>query len=181
MVCAGALAFLVVMRFLSTGRFLVRVSGPCYGKPPGFVAAGNGGAPHRFAMRRSLVRPALGDHERTDVALPATSPVATSSGVVMASADDRDEIARLEEELRLLKAEHAKALDQQAAMSDVLHIIVGSPGQLKPALDALLEHALRLCEATDGGLFRVSGDSLPPGREGLGGLASTASRSTRSG
>src|ERR1700689_240424 len=92
----------------------------------------------------------------------------------MVSNDDGSEIAHLQEELRLLQAEHAKARVPQAAVSDVLHIIVGSPGQLKPALDAMLDHALRLCEATDGGLFRVAGDMLRRVAS-LGGLAETAS------
>jgi PAS domain S-box-containing protein len=95
----------------------------------------------------------------------------------MAAGDPSAEVARLQDELRALKAELDRALDRQAAMSDVLRIIVGSPGQLKPVLDAMLEHALRLCEATDGGLFRVAGDTLRRAAS-LGRLAGTASLDT---
>jgi PAS domain S-box-containing protein len=95
----------------------------------------------------------------------------------MVANDPGDETAGLKDEVRALKAELDKALDRQAAMSDVLNIIVGSPGQLKPVLDAMLEHALRLCEATDGGLFRVSGDVLRRAAS-LGRLAETASLDT---
>jgi PAS domain S-box-containing protein len=92
----------------------------------------------------------------------------------MVSNDQSAEITRLQDELRALRAEHDKALDRQTAMSDVLRIIVGSPGKLKPVLDAMLEHALRVCEATDGGLFRVTGDMLRRVAS-LGGLAETPS------
>jgi PAS domain S-box-containing protein len=95
----------------------------------------------------------------------------------MAASDPSAEVARLQDELQALKAELDRALDRQAAMSDVLRIIVGSPGELKPMLDVMLEHALRLCEATDGGLFRIAGDVLRRAAS-LGRLAGTASLDT---
>jgi len=95
----------------------------------------------------------------------------------MSTNDQSDEIARLQFELRALRAEHDRTLDRQKAMSDVLQIIIGSPGHLKPVFDAMLDHALRLCEATDGGLFRVSGDVLRRVAS-LGRLASMGSLDT---
>ena len=63
------------------------------------------------------------------------------------------ENVRLFDEVQARTRELSESLEQQTATSEVLQVISSSPGELEPVFDAMLENAVRICEANCGNLF----------------------------
>ena len=61
-----------------------------------------------------------------------------------------------------LARERDEVLEQLSAASEVLKIIGSSPGDLKPVFEAILENAVRICDAKFGVLLRYADRLLDP-------------------
>ena len=70
------------------------------------------------------------------------------------------ENTRLLNELRQRTDDLTESLEQQTATSEVLSVISSSPGELEPVFQAMLENAIRICDAKFGNLLRFDGNAF---------------------
>ncbi len=93
------------------------------------------------------------------IAVWRMEPVAFTDKQVALVQTFADQAAIAIENVRLFN-ETREALEQQTAISEILRVISGSPGDVQPMLDAVVERALKLCDAAQSGIFLVDGDGL---------------------
>ena len=62
--------------------------------------------------------------------------------------------------IALLKRERDEAVEREKATAEVLRVISASPGDLEPVFRAMLENAVRICDAKFGNIYRHESDGL---------------------
>ena len=95
---------------------------------------------------------------------------AAQAGIAIENTRLLNELRQRTDDLTERTAELTESLEQQTATSEVLKVISSSPGDLQPVFDAMLENAVRICEAKfgilylhEGGAFRlVAARNVPP-------------------
>jgi GAF domain-containing protein len=99
----------------------------------------------------------------TDKQIELVKNFAVQAVIAIENARLLNELRQRTDDLSHRTDDLTEALEQQTATSEVLRVISSSPGELNPVFDAMLENAIRICDAKfghmllfDGELFTVS-------------------------
>jgi GAF domain-containing protein len=121
----------------------------------------------RLGYRTILAVPLLREHEAIGVLTIRRSEVKPLTNEEVALVETfADQAVIAIENVRLFEAEQqrtrelSESLEQQTATSEVLRVISSSPGELETVFQAMLENAVRICEAKFGSLFRFDGKAF---------------------
>jgi GAF domain-containing protein len=98
---------------------------------------------------------------RSRASKPANAP-SRKATTLKAARHSSSSVASQETEVAQLRRERDEALEQLSATSEVLQVISSLPGNLEPVFQAMLENALRICEAKFGTLYLCEGGALRP-------------------
>jgi putative methionine-R-sulfoxide reductase with GAF domain len=88
------------------------------------------------------------------------TPEPKRRNVPKATVRSNSPLAGEETEVARLTRERDAALEQQTATSEVLSVISASRGELEPVFQAMLQRAIRICEAKLGALYRFDGNAF---------------------
>ena len=96
----------------------------------------------------------------TDKQIELISNFAAQAVIAIENARLLNELRQRTNDLTERTADLTEALEQQTATSEVLQVISGSPGDLEPVFETMLENAVRICDAKFGNIYRWDDDLL---------------------
>src|SRR5262245_27611778 len=113
-----------------------------------------GGQPAKAQRRNTATRKSRVASKAAD---PSSSYAAREETKVARLTRERDEALQQQRATALenarLRNELGESLEQQTATSDVLQVISNAPGELQSVFTAMLERAVRICDAKFGMLY----------------------------
>ena len=96
----------------------------------------------------------------TDKQIALVTNFAAQAVIAIENARLLNELRQRTADLSLRTADLTELLEQQTATSDVLQVISSSPGDVQPVFEAILEKAVRICDAKFGTIYRWDGEAL---------------------